>query len=156
MESKACGLQSLSRLVSKNADKVISTKLVRLAAPLMRCQRSDDVRHAATGALRNLSLVSAEVCDEMVSQDIMTPLVSLVKTYAEWNPEPKATTDDVMEVDGGKKKKGKANKKKSSENGEETPDAMAEVFIEAVNLLWNLCEANTTALQIFNKEGLAE
>ena len=68
-ETKECGLQSLSQLVDrKSAGGVVGAKLVRVAAPLMAEMAHPNVRHAALGALRNLSLVSPDVCDEMVEQ----------------------------------------------------------------------------------------
>ena len=68
-ESKECGLQSLSLMVEKMADKVVEKKLVRICAPLMVSEKSfNDVRHSAVGALKNLSLVSAEICEEMIKQ----------------------------------------------------------------------------------------
>ena len=45
--------------------------------------KSLSVRHSAAGALRDLSLVSEDVCDEMIAQDVMTPLCSLISMYSE-------------------------------------------------------------------------
>ena len=95
--------------------------------------------HSAAGALRNLSLVSADACDEMVKQDVMTPLCALLLTnYAsEWTPAKKECATTKLKMKGG-------------------IDTKAEIFVEAVNLLWNLCEANASALATFNKENLCD
>ena len=95
--------------------------------------------HSAAGALRNLSLVSADACDEMVKQDVMTPLCALLlNNYAsEWTPAKKEFTTTKLKMKGG-------------------IDTKAEIFVEAVNLLWNLCEANASALATFNKENLCD
>ena len=42
-------------------------RLVRVAGPLM-VDSNLSVKHAAVGSLKNLSLVSGEVCEEMVLQ----------------------------------------------------------------------------------------
>ena len=95
--------------------------------------------HSAAGALRNLSLVSADACDEMVKQDVMTPLCALLlnKYASEWTPAKKEFTTTKLKMKGG-------------------IDTKAEIFVEAVNLLWNLCEANASALATFNKENLCD
>ena len=68
-ETRECGLQSLALMVDRQSSgEVVGSKLVRVAAPLMAEMAHPNVRHAAVGALRNLSLVSPEVCDEMVKQ----------------------------------------------------------------------------------------
>lgn len=115
---------------------MLEHKLVRLVGPLMADANSPDtVVHSATGALKNLSLVSAEACDEMVKQDVMTPLCALLLRFGaeEWTPAKKK---------GGKKRN--------------IADPKADIFVEAVNLLWNLCEANANALAIFNTDCLAD
>ena len=95
--------------------------------------------HSAAGALRNLSLVSADTCDEMIKQDVMTPLCALlVNSYGSgWTPARKECATTKLKMKGG-------------------IDTKAEIFVEAVNLLWNLCEANSSALASFNKENLCE
>jgi hypothetical protein len=35
-------------------------------------------------------------------------------------------------------------------------DSKAEIFVECVDLLWNLCEANDTALKIFHEENVLD
>ena len=63
--------------MEQSAEDVIRHKLVRVAAPCMVdvASLSHEARLAAVGALKNLSIVSPDICDEMVKQ------VSLKKTY---------------------------------------------------------------------------
>ena len=100
---------------------------------------SPSIVHSAAGALRNLSLVSADACDEMIKQDVMTPLCALlVNSFgSEWTPAKKECATTKLKMKGG-------------------IDTKAEIFVEAVNLLWNLCEANASALATFNKENLCD
>ena len=96
--------------------------------------------HSAAGALRNLSLVSADACDEMIKQDVMTPLCALLaNTFGSgWTPAKKErATTTKLKMKGG-------------------IDTKAEIFVEAVNLLWNLCEANASAMATFNRENLCD
>nr|XP_020663229.1 HEAT repeat-containing protein 3 [Pogona vitticeps]XP_020663230.1 HEAT repeat-containing protein 3 [Pogona vitticeps]XP_020663231.1 HEAT repeat-containing protein 3 [Pogona vitticeps] len=94
------------------------------------------VRETATGALRNLSACGGfEVCDDMVTKDVMTPLVALLK-------ECRAG----LEESNGSLKEAKDTNKNYFEN----------IAYEAVNLLWNVCECNSTAVSIFNREGCLE
>ncbi|XP_062997588.1 HEAT repeat-containing protein 3 [Elgaria multicarinata webbii] len=91
------------------------------------------VRETAAGALRNLSACGGfEVCDDMVTKDIMTPLVALLK-------ECRAGLD---ESNGSPKEAKDTNK-----------NYIEDIANEAVNLLWNVCECSSTAVSIFNKEG---
>ena len=90
---------------------------MRILTPLV-LDKNISVQHAAVGALRNISLSDPITCDHMVDQDVFTPLSRLLRQYHE--------TDWQL----GKK----ANR----------IDSKCEIFIEAVNLLWNLCEANET------------
>ena len=70
----------------------------------------------------------------------MTPLCALIKSYsgAKWSPVE-------LEV-------GEAAKK----NQDSMVDHKVEIFVEAVCLLWNLCEASPLALEVFNKENLIQ
>ncbi|XP_069724745.1 HEAT repeat-containing protein 3 [Phaenicophaeus curvirostris] len=91
------------------------------------------VRETAAGALRNLSACGGfEVCDDMVTKDIMTPLVALLKECS--------TGLD-------------ANQLSPKRCGEMNKNYIEDIANEAVNLLWNVCECNNTAVYIFNKEG---
>ncbi|XP_010151912.1 PREDICTED: HEAT repeat-containing protein 3 [Eurypyga helias] len=94
------------------------------------------VRETAAGALRNLSACGGfEVCDDMVTKDIMTPLVALLKECS--------TGLD-------------ANQLSPKKCREMNKNYIEDIANEAVNLLWNVCECNNTAVHIFNKEGCLE
>lgn len=75
------------------------------------------------------------MCDDMVTKDVMTPLVALLK-------ECRAG----LEESNGSLKEAKDTNKNYFEN----------IAYEAVNLLWNVCECNSTAVSIFNREGCLE
>jgi hypothetical protein len=170
LETQECGLQSLAMFLSSASDveslgakgasshcqglvaSIRRHRLVRVVAPLILVKREDVagdksghavtkvvVATAALGALKNLSLVSSDICDDLVkevgclhfaaetvwitlrlTQDIMTPLCALLSTFASTS-----FSED--------------SKRKA-------------MLAEAVGLLWNLCEANETALDIFNKD----
>ena len=64
---KECGCAKLAMIVDQRYNEILEMKMVKMAAPLM-IDTSDNVRHSATGALKNMSLVSEDVCDEMVKQ----------------------------------------------------------------------------------------
>ena len=48
-------------------DVILERKLARMAAPLM-LDKDLSVSHSAVGALVNVSLISPEICEELVSQ----------------------------------------------------------------------------------------
>ncbi|XP_065357073.1 HEAT repeat-containing protein 3 [Calliphora vicina] len=135
IEEKLNGLQSLAVLTASK-DKVQSicqSDLVRIAAPLL-CEKETSVRNAAAGALRNLSVNGIEVCDFLVEQDILTPLLALLQEYvldSEWKPTFDAAMCDQM-------------------------DLRSDVFLQAINLLWNLCESTSIAVETFNQTQLME
>lgn len=135
IEEKLNGLQSLAVLTASK-DKVQSicqSDLVRIAAPLL-FEKDTSVRNAAAGALRNLSVNGIEVCDFLVEQDVLTPLIALLTEYAldtEWKPTFDAAMCDQM-------------------------DLRSDVFLQAINLLWNLCESTSAAVDTFNQSQLME
>lgn len=82
-------------------------------------------------ALRNLSAVSVDICEKLVEQDISTPLLLLLNEYnLEWTP---------------------ANDKKSNQL-----DQKSDTFLQAVNIIWNLCESTPVALEFFNQSQLLQ
>uniref|UniRef100_A0A8C7TY43 HEAT repeat containing 3 n=1 Tax=Oncorhynchus mykiss TaxID=8022 RepID=A0A8C7TY43_ONCMY len=102
---------SISRLVqqSQTIPGFLQRDAVRRLGPLL-LDRSLAVRETATGALRNLSACGGhEVCEDMVKQDVMTPLTALLRE-----------TNDALSLKGQK-------------------NTVEDVANEAVNLLWNLC-----------------
>lgn len=124
-EERECGATSLSIIGRKKqvAEIIMDKKLIRIVAPLM-LDSNISVQHSAVGALRNISLASEETCQKMVEQDVMTPLSKILTSYGEqeWNPHDENKSGDKI-------------------------DSKTEIFIDAINLLWNLCEASDTALK---------
>ncbi|XP_078400436.1 HEAT repeat-containing protein 3 isoform X2 [Cetorhinus maximus] len=128
---------NISKLVQEK--KVIPSFLqkdaVRCLGPML-LDSSVGVRETAAGALRNLSACGGyDVCDEMVKQDIMTPLTALLQ---------QCCTELDANVVIPQKQKG-ADK-----------TYVEDIANEAINLLWNLCESSSTAVSVFNKEGLLD
>ncbi|XP_051946875.1 HEAT repeat-containing protein 3 [Xyrauchen texanus] len=125
---------SISRVVqqSQTIPGFLQRDAVRKLGPLL-LDHSLAVRETAAGALRNLSACGGpEVCEDMVRQDVLTPLSALLKECCsgfDVNPSPatRGQNRTVMDV---------AN--------------------EAVNLLWNLCESSSTSVSVFNKAGLLD
>jgi len=134
-EERECGCSSLSIIGTRkqNADIIIRKKMIRIVAPLMM-DKNLSVQSSAVGALRNISLADPEICEQMVIQDVMTPLCKRLLSYdhSDWKP---------------------VSKTKSTEG---KIDSKTEIFIDAVNLLWNLSEASDTALQMVHKNNLIE
>ncbi|XP_016060486.1 PREDICTED: HEAT repeat-containing protein 3 [Miniopterus natalensis] len=87
-------------------------------------------------ANRNLSACGGfEVCDDMVTKDIMTPLVALLR-------ECSAGLD--------------SNEMSLGEEKDRNRNSVENIANEAVNVLWNICECSSRAVSIFNKEGCLE
>lgn len=131
VEDKECACCTLTSLAeqSEALSLLLEHKVVKAVAPLMTSS-SVVVRHAAVSALRSLSVCGDhDVCEAMVEQDVMTPLVALLKKqYAPgWHPQ--------------KPIEGKI-------------DSVKETFTEALHLLCNLCESSSRAVRAFNKEQL--
>uniref|UniRef100_A0A8C7TJF7 HEAT repeat containing 3 n=1 Tax=Oncorhynchus mykiss TaxID=8022 RepID=A0A8C7TJF7_ONCMY len=108
---------SISRLVqqSQTIPGFLQRDAVRRLGPLL-LDRSLAVRETATGALRNLSACGGhEVCEDMVKQDVMTPLTALLRECC-----AVFETNDALSLKGQK-------------------NTVEDVANEAVNLLWNLC-----------------
>uniref|UniRef100_A0A4W5RYK8 HEAT repeat containing 3 n=1 Tax=Hucho hucho TaxID=62062 RepID=A0A4W5RYK8_9TELE len=125
---------SISRVVqqSQTIPGFLQRDAVRRLGPLL-LDRSLAVRETATGALRNLSACGGhEVCDDMVKQDVMTPLTALLRECCAG-----FETNDAISLKGQK-------------------NTVEDVANEAVNLLWNLCESSSQALSVFNKAGILD
>ncbi|XP_012674923.1 HEAT repeat-containing protein 3 isoform X2 [Clupea harengus] len=129
---RECACASISRMVqqSQTIPSFLQRDAVRRLGPLL-LDSCVAVRETAAGALRNLSACgSPEVCEDMVRQDILTPLITLLRECCsgfDVNPSPKNLKSTVEDV---------AN--------------------EAINLLWNLCENSSQAVSLFNKAGLLD
>ncbi|KAM6063754.1 HEAT repeat-containing protein 3 isoform 2-T2 [Theristicus caerulescens] len=150
---------SISKLLQQKhvIPAFLQRDVVRCLGPLLM-DHSLAVRETAAGALRNLSACGGfEVCDDMVTKDIMTPLVALLKECS--------TGLDTNQL----------SPKKCREMNK---NYIEDIANEAINLLWNVwdwnleqyrnCllstlhrihdpfECNNTAVSIFNKEGCLE
>ncbi|XP_075433130.1 HEAT repeat-containing protein 3 isoform X2 [Ascaphus truei] len=124
---------SISRLVQQKLviPSFLQRDAVRCLGPLL-LDMCPSVRETAAGALRNLSTCGGfEVCDDMVTSDIMTPLVALLR---ECSAGFNATTEPTVKT------------KDSPKNYVE------DIANEAINVLWNVCESSSKALSVFNKE----
>uniref|UniRef100_A0A182XHA9 Alpha-carbonic anhydrase domain-containing protein n=1 Tax=Anopheles quadriannulatus TaxID=34691 RepID=A0A182XHA9_ANOQN len=134
-EEKICGLQSLATICQGeiNVGELVGNNVIRIASSLL-VDPDKSVRHATAGALRNVSVVSVELCEFMVDQDVLTPLLALLTRYpsnGQWTP----TFDKNMQ---------------------NQMDEHSDTFLQAVNLLWNLCESTSDALNAFNQSQLLE
>ncbi|XP_067621525.1 HEAT repeat-containing protein 3 [Eurosta solidaginis] len=135
VEEKLNALQSLAVMVqSGKKDKltaICQNDIIRIAAPYL-FDRDQPLRNAAAGALRNFTVCMPEVCDVFVEQDVLTPLLALLNEYAQdaqWTPTFDAALDGQLDV-------------------------RSDTFLQAINLLWNLCESSMTALDTFNQSQL--
>ncbi|KAK7114740.1 HEAT repeat-containing protein 3-like [Littorina saxatilis] len=128
--TRECGCGTLAALAAQpNALPILlSNNVVRILAPLV-IDPSPCVQNRALGALRNITVDGGlDVCHDMVLKDVLTPLVALFKQYGtKWEPE-----------------KGKTKH----------TDTRLDTFMQAVHVLWNLCEASDIAVKVFNKENL--
>uniref|UniRef100_UPI00358F7E45 HEAT repeat-containing protein 3-like isoform X2 n=1 Tax=Myxine glutinosa TaxID=7769 RepID=UPI00358F7E45 len=127
----ACASLSNLLLNSLEVPKVLRADAVRCLAPLL-LDESAGVQEAAAGALRNMSVSGGvNVCEIMVQQDVMTPLVALLRQCS----TNFGLTEEPL----------KGNRGKNSTE---------VVAFEAIHLLWNLCECSPLAVAVFNKECL--
>ncbi|CRK86711.1 CLUMA_CG000544, isoform A [Clunio marinus] len=132
-DEKMCGLQALSTLCQReyNIQSIVDSEIVRIAAPML-VDHDLNVRHATAGALRNFSAVSVEICENLVEQDVFTPLLILLNQYVnnDWLPTKEKRSD--------------------------TLDQKSDTFLQAVNIVWNLCESTSVALEYFNQSQLLQ
>ncbi|XP_004408576.1 PREDICTED: HEAT repeat-containing protein 3 [Odobenus rosmarus divergens] len=136
-EVRECACAGLARLVQQRPalPGLARRDAVRRLGPLL-LDPSLAVRETAAGALRNLSACGGfDVCDDMVTKDIMTPLVALLK-------ECSAGLD--------------SNEMSPQEKKDQNRNSIENIANEAMNVLWNICECSSRAVSIFNKEGCLE
>lgn len=136
-EEKMCGLQAMAFL-SLNKKKSLAMcegDIIRIAIPLL-VDPNKNIRNAVAGALRNISIAGVEICEALVEQDILTPLLTLINEYT-------STVDWVPVID------------KSVAHVDQL-DIAGDTFLQAVNLVWNLCESTSVALQHFNQTNILE
>ncbi|XP_071958717.1 HEAT repeat-containing protein 3-like [Antedon mediterranea] len=127
-EERACGCSSIANLViDKNALQLLLDQgVVKTLGPLL-LDKNNVIREGSTGCLRNMSVAGDhEICDRMIRDDVMTPLIALLQQYSKELP------DVVL----------------SSNNHK---DSTSSILEQALHLLWNLCESCNTAVCIFNK-----
>ncbi|CAH2050454.1 unnamed protein product, partial [Iphiclides podalirius] len=121
VEEKYCGLQTFALFIEspENIAQAIENGLVKVVAPLL-LDTAGSVRNAAAGSLRNMSAVQLEICDALMEQDVMTPLICYFHENAEnWIPD--------------------TNSKSKNED--------VDTFIQCINLLMNLCESSELAVK---------
>ncbi|XP_016953953.1 uncharacterized protein LOC108027176 [Drosophila biarmipes] len=82
VEDKLNGLHSFAVLAlrKEKVREICGSDLARIAAPLL-CDKEGAIRNAAAGAFRNLSVFGTEVCDFLVESDILTALLTLIRSY---------------------------------------------------------------------------
>lgn len=136
-DEKMCGLQTMAFLSLKQdkAEAMCAGDIIRIAIPLL-VDPNKNIRNAVAGALRNVSLCGVEVCESLVEQDILTPLLTLLTEYtstADWVPVIDKSVPHVDQL-----------------------DVTGDTFLQTVNLVWNLCESTSVALQHFNQANILE
>ncbi|XP_037042309.1 HEAT repeat-containing protein 3 [Bradysia coprophila] len=135
VEEKMCALQSLSFLCQnrQRIPEIVQSDIVKtIASWLMDPCKS--IRNATAGALRNLSMNGIDVCENLVEQDVLTPLLALLNEYAissDWVPHFDNKMNNQM-------------------------DEAADTFLQAINLVWNLCESTGVALSNFNQTRIVQ
>lgn len=137
MDEKMCGLQAIAFLSSneKKAASICESDIIKISAPLLM-DSNKAVRNAAAGALRKISLCSSDLCENLVEQDVLTPLLTLVNEYvnaADWTPTIDRSTPHTTQL-----------------------DLAGDTFLHAVNLVRNLCESTSVALNHFNQTNILE
>lgn len=136
-EDKMCGLQAMAfiSLNQKKSETLCEGDIIRIAAPLL-VDHNKNIQNAVAGALRNVSVSGINVCENLIEQDVLTPLLTLVNEYT-------SRTDWVPLID------------KSVPHVDQL-DIAGDTFLQAVNLVWNLCESSSVALQHFNHANILE
>ncbi|XP_068384260.1 HEAT repeat-containing protein 3 isoform X6 [Eschrichtius robustus] len=152
-EVRECACAGLARLVQQRPalPGLARRDAVRRLGPLL-LDPSLAVRETAAGALRNLSACGGfEVCDDMVTKDIMTPLVALLKEVLScvlFHLILGAVLFGSTGLD--------SNEMSPQEKKDQNRNSIENIANEAVNVLWNICECSSRAVSIFNKEGCLE
>lgn len=130
VEEKMCALQALTVLCQNKQQitDIINSDIVKIIASWL-VDSNKSIRNATSVALRSLSLCGVEICEKLVDQDLLTPLLTLLNEYAlstNWVP----VFDKRM-------------------NGQ--MDERSDTFLQAINLVWTLCESTSIALANFNR-----
>ncbi|XP_075217707.1 HEAT repeat-containing protein 3 [Lycorma delicatula] len=144
-EENLCGLRRLAEMFftedktilddpTHSVSRDLQQRFIRSVAPFLVDSRSD-IRNAAAGALRNVSIAGGlDMCEIMVSDDVVTPLVALLQKYA---------TDDSMII-----------QHKNTEEQTPIEKEKLDTLLQAIHLLLNLCESSETAVKYFNSNNL--
>ncbi|XP_038207905.1 HEAT repeat-containing protein 3 isoform X2 [Zerene cesonia] len=130
VEEKYCGLQTFAMLIEseENIAQVIERGLIKIIAPLL-LDPASSVRNAAAGSLRNLSVLKLDVCEILMEQDVMTPLICYFHQFTEtWVPDA----------------------------GSKTKDEDIDTLIQCVNLLLNLCESSDLAVKYLSESRILD
>lgn len=135
VEEKMCALQTLATLCQNHQkiNGIVGSDIVRIAAPLLM-DPNNNIRNATAGAIRNLSVCGLEVCENLVEKDILTPLLALLNEYSnivDWVPTFDNNTMDELDI-------------------------RSDTFLQAVNIVWNLCESTSVAVESFNEAHLLQ
>ncbi|KAJ6646993.1 HEAT repeat-containing protein 3, partial [Pseudolycoriella hygida] len=135
LEEKMCGLQSLSFLCQnqQRIDEIMESDIVKTVASWLM-DPCKSIRNSTAGALRNLSMNGEDVCMNLVEQDVLTPLMALLNNFKmmpEWVPQFDVEINNQM-------------------------DEESDTFLQAVNLVRNLCESSIIALENFNQSEVAK
>ena len=93
----------------------------------------------------------------------MTPLTALFKQHFsepescfQLPPPPVKKAPKENDSNNGMEVDSKDNEMEQQEQEREQEETPAELFVQAVDLLWNLCEASGRALEVANREGLVQ
>ncbi|KZC11750.1 HEAT repeat-containing protein 3 [Dufourea novaeangliae] len=132
VEEKLSGLQTLESMScdSELAVQIAKDGIAKMIGPLL-IDRNVLVRSGSVSALRYIAdNGKEEAYNSLMKDDIMTPLCSSLKQYyIDWQPTLNQS------------EKSKVNNEK-------------EAFVQAVTLLWTLCENNEYAIKYSNEEDL--
>ncbi|XP_045501868.1 HEAT repeat-containing protein 3 [Colias croceus] len=130
VEEKYCGLQTFAMLIesAENIEQVIERGLIKIIAPLL-LDPASSIRNAAAGSLRNLSVLRLDLCEVLMEQDVMTPLICYFHQFTEtWVPDA----------------------------GSKSKDEDIDTFIQCVNLLLNLCESSDLAVKYLGESRILD
>ncbi|XP_076233884.1 HEAT repeat-containing protein 3 [Calliopsis andreniformis] len=132
VEEKLSGLQTLESMSCdlELAVHIAKEGIAKIVGPML-IDNNALIRSGSATVLRYIAdNGKAEAHESLIKDDIMTPLCALLKQYyTDWQPEL-------------------AQSEKSKVNDEK------EAFIQAVTLLWTLCENNEEAVKYSNEECL--
>ncbi|XP_041975497.1 HEAT repeat-containing protein 3 [Aricia agestis] len=130
VEEKYCGIQTFATHIEdpETLQNIISRDLIKIVAPHI-IDAASSVRNAAAGALRNVSALKFDLCDTLMENDVMTPLICFFHQYAEtWVPDTTSKTN-VEDID---------------------------TFVQCVNLLLNLCESSDLAIKYLGESRILD